>query len=196
MNKETKWSIDQSHSSIEFKVRHLMIANVKGNFKVFDGSIYTSEKDFTTVEIDMWIDVASISTGDEKRDEHLKGADFFDVVNHKQITFLGSTMISPKGNDEYELWGEMTIKGITQNLKLDAVFGGIITDSMGNEKAGFALTGKINRADFGLVWNATMETGGFMVSDEVHLTCEIELTNLTKQSDNMVLDSVAQLEVI
>ena len=189
MKKETKWSIDHSHSTIEFKVKHLMIAHVKGTFKTFDASIYTFEKDFTTAEIDLWIDTASISTGDEKRDEHLKSADFFDVENHKQITFIASTMISRNEDENYELWGEMTIKGITQNVKLDVEFGGINTDPWGNEKAGFTISGLINRTDFGLVWNATIETGGFMISDEVKIICEIELVNLTKKDTKMVLEA-------
>ena len=188
MKKETKWSIDQMHSSIEFKVRHLMIAHVKGTFKVFDASIYTSGKDFTTVEIDLWIDIDSISTGDEKRDEHLKSADFFDLANHKQITFLASTMISPNEDENYDLWGDLSINGITQNVKLNAEFGGIITDSWGNEKAGFSITGVINRGNFGLIWNSAIEKGGFMVSDEVRISCELELTNMSKQVSKMELE--------
>src|SRR5580765_4626288 len=92
MQQQTKWSIDPAHSEISFKVRHLMIAHTKGTFKTFDASIYTTAKDFTTAEIDFWVDAASINTGDLKRDEHLKGADFFDVANHKQITFTSSTI--------------------------------------------------------------------------------------------------------
>lgn len=189
MKKETKWSIDQSHSTIEFKVRHLMIAHVKGNFKIFDASIYTFETDFTSVEIDIWIDAASLSTGDEKRDEHLKSIDFFDVEHHKQITFVASTMVSKDEDENYELWGEMTIKGIKQDIKLDVEFGGIVTDPWGNEKAGFTISGIINRADFGLIWNATLETGGFMVSDDIYIACEIELMNFTKKENMMVLET-------
>ena len=188
MKKETKWSIDPKHSSIEFKVRHLMIAHVKGSFKVFDASVYTSGKDFTTAEIDLWIDVDSVSTGDKDRDEHLKSIDFFDVLHHKQITFVASTMISPSEDDNYVLWGELTINGISQNVKLNVEFGGIITDSYGNEKAGFSVSGIINRGDFGLIWNSAIEKGGFVVSDEVNINCELELTNLTKQDSKMELE--------
>jgi len=150
MIKETKWSIDQAHTTIEFKIRHLMISNVKCAFKTFDGSIYTSGKDFTTVEIDLWIDASSISTGDEQRDEHLRGVDFLDVEHHKQITFIASTMTEVDKEGSHELWGELTIKGITQNIKLNVDFGGIVNDSWGNEKTGFSISGKINRSDFGL----------------------------------------------
>jgi len=189
MKNETKWSIDQAHSDITFKVRHLMIAHVKGAFKIFDASIYTTGKDFTTANIDLWIDVSSISTGDEKRDGHLQGADFFDVKNHKQITFTSNTIGKECPNSNHELWGELTIKGITKNLKLDVQFGGITNDPWGNEKAGFTVTGKINRSDWGLTWNTAIETGGVMVSDEVTISCEIELTNVGQTDLKMEVGS-------
>jgi len=176
--KKTKWSIDQAHSEIDFKVRHLMIAYVKGSFKTFDASIYTNAKDFTTAEIDLWIDTTSINTGDAKRDEHLKSLDFFDAQNHKQITFTSSTIGNPDQDGNHELWGELTMIGVTKNVKLNVQFGGIIKDPWGNEKAGFTVTGKINRSDWGLVWNANLETGGLMVSDEVAISCEVELINI------------------
>ena len=194
--KETKWSIDPSHSEIAFKVRHLMISHAKGVFKVFDASIYTHGKDFTTAEIDLWIDTASISTGDEKRDVHLKSADFFDTNEHKQITFTSSTI--GKGNKDgvHELWGELTMLGITKNIKLAVEFGGVVKDPWGNEKAGFTVTGKINRSDWGLVWNAPTEAGGLLVSDEVHITCEVELTNVSPSTLTMKLEPVPAKQVI
>jgi len=189
---QTKWSIDQAHSEIGFKVRHLMIAHVKGAFKTFDGSIYTRIKDFSTVEVDIWIDPASIFTGDEKRDEHLKSKDFFDVKNHKQITFTSSTMGKADSDGNHELWGELTMIGITRNVKLNAQFGGIVKDPWGNEKAGFTITGIINRSEWELVWNATLETGGMMVSDEVTISCEIELINMGQKDLKMELDDKAR----
>src|ERR1035437_8526382 len=153
MKKETKWAIDHAHSEIDFKVRHLMISNFKGSFKTFDASIYTTFKDFTTAEIDLWIDAASITTGDAKRDEHLKSVDFFDVKNHKQITFTSSTIEKTSTNNNHELWGNLTIKGITKQIKLNIQFGGIIIDPWGSEKAGFTVTGKVNRSDWELIWN-------------------------------------------
>ncbi len=191
MKNETKWSIDQAHSEIAFKVRHLMIAHVKGTFKIFDASIYTTEKDFTTATIDLSIDPSSITTGDVKRDEHLKGADFFDVKKHKEITFTSSTIGKADANGNHELWGELTMKGITKNLKLDVQFGGIANDPWGNEKAGFTVTGKLNRSDWGLTWNTAMETGGLMVSDEVTISCEVELTNVGQTDLKMELASDA-----
>ena len=113
---ETKWTIDHAHSEIAFKIKHLMIAHVKGTFKTFDASIYTMGKDFTTAEIDLWIDVDSIHTGDHKRDEHIKGQDFFDVQNHKQITFTSRTIGKADEAGNHELWGELTMKGITKNI--------------------------------------------------------------------------------
>lgn len=182
---QTKWIIDQAHCEIGFRVRHLMIAYVKGTFKTFDASIYTTSRDFTSAEIDLWIDPSSIDTGDTKRDEHLKSADFFDVNNHKQITFTSSTIGKPDTNGNHELWGELTMIGVTKNVKLNAQFGGIIKDPWGNEKAGFTISGKIKRSDWGLVWNANIETGGLMVSDEVTISCEIELIN--KGQDEMTI---------
>ncbi len=188
MINQTKWTIDPAHSDIAFKIRHLMIAHVKGSFKTFDASIYTSEKDFTTAVIDLWIDTASITTGDEKRDEHLKSAEFFDVENHKQITFTSSNIEKPESDGKHELWGELTMKGVTKNVKLNVEFGGIMKDPWGNEKAGFTVTGKINRTDWGLVWNATIETGGIMLGEEVKISCEVELTNAGEKELTMELE--------
>lgn len=189
MANQIKWTIDPAHSDIAFKIRHLMIANVKGSFKTFDASIYTTEKDFRTVVIDLWIDASTITTGDAKRDEHLKSADFFDVEHHKQITFTSSTLENPDADGKHELWGELTIKGITKNIKLKVEFGGVAKDPWGNEKAGFTVTGKINRSDWGLVWNAAIETGGLMLDDVVKISCEVEFTNAGEKELVMELES-------
>jgi len=171
----TKWSVDQAHSSIEFKVRHLMISHIKGSFKTFDASIYTSGNDFSTAEVDLWIDVASISTGDEIRDKHLLGVDFFDVEHHKQISFTSSTIGNADGDGNHELWGELTMRGITQDLKLNVLEGGIIKDPWGNERAGFTVTAVIKRSDWGIVFNSTLDSGGLMIGDDVNITCDLEL---------------------
>lgn len=191
MANQTKWSIDQTHSDITFKIRHLMISNVNGSFKTFDASIYTTGQDFTTAEIDLWIDPSSINTGDEKRDEHLKGPDFFDAENHKQISFTSSTIGKPDADGNHELWGELTMKGITKNVKLDVEFGGISKDPWGNEKAGFTVSGKINRSDWCLVWNGTLETGGLLLGDEVKISCEIELVNAGQKDLTMELETAS-----
>ena len=195
MANETQWTIDQAHSEIGFKVRHLMIAHVKGAFKKFDASIYTTGKDFTSAEIDLWIDPSSITTGDSKRDEHLMSPDFFDALNHKQITFTSSTIGRSDPNGNHELWGELTLLGITRNIKLMVQFGGILNDPWGNERAGFTLTGKINRSDWGLTWNTAVEAGGLMVSDEVSILCEVELTNAGQKNLTMELEPLAAKQV-
>jgi polyisoprenoid-binding protein YceI len=193
---ETKWSIDRAHSEIEFKVKHLMIANVKGGFKTFDANIYTSGNDFATAEIDLWIDASSISTGDEKRDEHLKSVDFFDVKNHDQISFISGTIGEPDKNGNHELWGELTMKGITKNTKLNVHYGGLVKDPWGNEKAGFTVTGKLNRSDWGLVWNSLIETGGVLVGEEVKIICEIELIKVDQNKLEMKLEPEAEKQIV
>jgi len=172
---KTKWGIDPTHSEISFKVKHLMITNVKGVFKEFDASIYTTGEDFMTSEIDFWLNPASIETGVVDRDAHLKSADFFDVENHKQISFTGNTYEKVDNDGSYTLYGDLTIKGITKQIKLDVEFGGVMKDPWGNEKAGFTINGKINRKDWGLNWNATLDAGGVLVSDDVRISCDVEL---------------------
>jgi len=178
VTEQTKWAIDPAHSEIGFKVRHLMISHVKGEFKTFDANICTKGKDFRTSEVDLWIDASTISTGDPKRDRHLKSRDFFNVREHKQIVFTSSTIVKADEDGNHELWGELTMMGITKNVKLNVQFGGILNDPWGNERAGFTVTGKINRSDWGLTWNKPTETGGLMVSDEVTISCEVELTKM------------------
>jgi polyisoprenoid-binding protein YceI len=172
---KTKWSIDPVHSEITFKVKHLMITNVKGMFKEFDASIYTTGENFMTSEIDFWMNPASVDTGVADRDAHLKSADFFDVKNFGQIHFIGNTYEKVDNNGSYTLYGELTIKDITKQIKLDVEFGGVMKDPWGNEKAGFSINGKINRKDFGLTWNTALETGGVLVSDDVWISCEVQL---------------------
>ena len=170
---KTKWVIDKAHSEIGFKIKHLMISNVKGVFNDFDAEIFSSGDDFLSTDIDLWLDPKSIDTGNTDRDNHLKGADFFDSEQYKEINFTSNT-IEKKG-DNFSLYGDLTIKGITKQVKLDVEFGGIMKDPWGNTKAGFTVTGKINRKDWGLNWNAALETGGFLVSDDVTINCEIQL---------------------
>ncbi len=152
-----------------------MISNVHGAFREFNASIYTTGEDFLSAEIDCWINTDSNDTGDKKRDEHLKGPDFFNIENHKQITFIGNTFEKTSAKDGYELYGELIMKGMTKQIKLAVEFGGIMKDPWGNEKAGFTLNGTINRKDWGLIWNTALETGGIMVGEDVKINCEIEL---------------------
>jgi polyisoprenoid-binding protein YceI len=168
---KTKWILDPTHSEINFKVKHLMITNVKGEFRKFNAEI--DGEDFTKSSITVTIDAASIFTNEENRDGHLKSGDFFDVENFPELTFKGTSF--KKTDDEtYTLKGVLTIKGISNEVTLDVEFGGVNKDPWGNEKAGFSLSGKLNRKDFGLNWNAALETGGVLVSDEVKLSAEIQ----------------------
>jgi polyisoprenoid-binding protein YceI len=168
----TKWVLDQSHSELNFKVKHLMISNVKGAFRKFEAEV--DGEDFTTSSVNVTIDAASIFTNDDARDGHLKSADFFDVENHGEITFRSSSFT--KANDEnYKLTGQLTIKGVSNAVVLDVEFGGTNKDPWGNEKAAFSLSGIINRKEWGLNWNAALETGGVLVSDEVRISGDIQL---------------------
>jgi len=189
MTNETKWSIDPMHSDIEFRVKHLMIARVKGRFTAFDASIYSNHKDFSTVEIDVWIDASSINTGNADRDEHLKSDNFFDVAHHKIISFTSPTIEKPNDKNQQALWGELTIKGITKVIKLDVVFGGIRIDPRGIEKAGFAVSGVINRNDWGLNWNTALEAGGILIGEEVTISCDIELINMGEKAGIMKMET-------
>ncbi|GHN01642.1 polyisoprenoid-binding protein [Cytophagales bacterium WSM2-2] len=169
---KTKWVIDPMHSEILFKVKHLMISNVKGEFRKFTGEI--DGEDFTKSEINVNIDAGSIFTNEDSRDNHLKSADFFDVTNHPTLTFRGLSL-EKNGSDTYKLNGLLTIRGITNEITLDVDFGGVNKDPYGNEKAGFSLTGSISRKNFGLTWNAALETGGALVGDEVKIMAEVQL---------------------
>ena len=170
----TKWAIDPSHSKIGFKVKHLMISNVLGNFKTFEGQVSTAGNDFSTSVISFSLETASVDTEIADRDAHLKSADFFDVGNYPKITFIGSGL-KDIGDDMYELTGDLVIKGVTKKVVLPVEFGGLMTDPWGNVKAGFSIGGKINRKEWGLNWNAALETGGVLVGEEVKINCDIEL---------------------
>lgn len=173
---KTKWGIDPMHSEIGFKVKHLMFTNVRGTFKEYDASIYTTAEDFMSAEIDLWLNPASIDTGDSKRDAHLRSADFFDVENFREINFTGNTYVDVDNEGSYVLYGDLTIKGIKKQIKLDVEFGGVVKDPWGNHKAVFNINGKINRKDWSLNWNAALETGGVLVSEDVWISCEVQLT--------------------
>ncbi len=169
----TKWAIDPTHSEVNFKVKHLMIANVKGAFQKFNASIEAVGADFENARVQATLEASSIFTNEENRDNHLRSADFFDVEQHPHLQFTGTEMKHVAGND-YTLTGDLTIKGITKPVTLEVEFGGKNTDPWGNEKLAFALNGHINRKDWGLNWNAALETGGVLVSDEVRISAELQ----------------------
>ncbi|MEJ7586341.1 MAG: YceI family protein [Ferruginibacter sp.] len=169
------WVLDPSHSEVQFKIKHLMITNVTGTFDIFHASVVTEEEDFMKAKVSFTADINSISTGDEQRDQHLKSADFFDGASYPSLNFEATKFENVDNDGSYELYGDLTIRDITKNIKLDVEFGGVVKDAYGNIKAGFSINGKISRKDYGLRWNAITESGGIVVSDEVRLFCEIQL---------------------
>ena len=170
------YDIDPTHSSAHFSVRHLMISNVKGEFTKVSGTATYDPDDPKASKVEATIDVASLHTRDEQRDGHLKSADFFDLANFPDIKFV-SKSVEPDGHDEYLVKGDMTIHGVTHEVTLQ-VEGPTpeVKDPWGNLKAGATATTKINRKDFGLTWNASLETGGVLVGEEVKINLEVELT--------------------
>jgi polyisoprenoid-binding protein YceI len=164
----TKWAIDSTHSEVLFKVKHLVISTVTGNFKSFEGEAESSSDDFQGAEISFTADIASIDTNLADRDNHLKSADFFDAEKYPTMSFTGVL----EGD---KLVGDLTIKDITKTIELSADFGGIVEDSYGQTKAGFELEGKISRKEFGLIWNAVTEAGSVVVSDQVRILANIQI---------------------
>jgi polyisoprenoid-binding protein YceI len=172
-----KWAIDPTHSEIGFKVKHMMFSNVSGKFEKFEANAESTGNDFDNATFDFSAETTSIYTGNADRDNHLRSADFFDVESFAALTFKSSAM--KKVSDEnYELHGDLTIKGISKPVKLSVEFGGIAQDPWGNTKAGFTLTGKINRKEWGLNWNAALEAGGVLVSEEIRLNIDVQLVKI------------------
>jgi polyisoprenoid-binding protein YceI len=170
----TKWSLDPTHSELGFKIKHLMITNVSGNFNSFKVEAETRGDDFTDAKVTARLDVDSINTNNAQRDEHLRAADFFESDKYPEIVFI-STSIQKVDDETYHLNGNLTIKETTKPVKLSLEYSGITKDPWGNIKAGFSVSGKINRKDWGISYNATLETGGVMLGEELKITGEIQL---------------------
>ncbi len=168
----TNFTIDAAHSSVAFSVRHLVVAKARGRFSKFSGAFAFDDADPAKSHVSVTIDVASIDTNEAQRDGHLKSPDFFDVENHKEMTFK-SKRVEGKGAD-LKVIGDLTIRGATHEVTLDVEYAGISKDPWGNEKAGFSAKTYIHRKDYGLVWNAVLETGGVAVSDKVEIELDIE----------------------
>ncbi|MBA3828589.1 MAG: YceI family protein [Taibaiella sp.] len=174
----TKWALDPTHSEIQFKVKHLMISKVTGQFQKFDASIETEGDDLSTAKISFSAEVNSISTNNEQRDAHLKTGDFFDAENHPQLTFVSSNL--EKIDDEnYKMHGTLTMRGASKEITLDVEFGGMMQDPWGNTRVGFTISGKINRKDYGVSFGLLAETASVMVSDEVGLHAQAEFVKVT-----------------
>ena len=172
----TTWQLDPTHSELGFKVKHLMITNIKGEFRNFSAEI--DGEDFSKAAISATIDTSSIFTNEDNRDAHLKNADFFDIDNHKEMTFKGSSL-NKIDDENFELKGMLSIKGISKEIKLGVEYGGTSTDPWGNEKMGFSINGKINRSDYGLNFKAPLETGGFLLGEEVKISADLQFVKKT-----------------
>lgn len=170
----TTWVIDPTHSEVQFKVKHLVISTVTGYFKSFEGKAVTEDDTFENAQIEFSLDVSSIDTNQEQRDGHLKSGDFFDAEGHPTITFR-STSFKNTGGEEYKLIGDLTIRDVTKPVALDVEFGGTATDFYGNLKAGFEISGKISRQEFGLTWSGITEAGTIVVGDDVKLHINAQL---------------------
>ena len=175
----TKWNIDPVHSEIQFKVKHMVISTVTGHFEKFNGALESDGEDFKGAKITFEAEVNSITTRNADRDNHLKSDDFFNAEKYPTIKFT-SRSFTKTGDDSYKLTGDLTIRDVTKEVTLDATFGGIVdNDGYGNVKAGFEITGKINRKDFGLKWNGVTEAGQIIVSDEVKLILNVQLAKVS-----------------
>jgi len=171
----TTWQIDSSHSAVEFAVKHMMISRTKGRFTRFDGQVALDEGNHANSSVAVEIDVASLTTNDEKRDEHLRSAEFFDVEQYPKMTFA-STKVTPKGGDRFEVLGELTIRDVTQQVALTVEAQGVGASPWGTQVAGFEASTEINRKDYGLNWNVALETGGLLVGETVKINLEVEAT--------------------
>ncbi|MCU0432690.1 MAG: YceI family protein [Bacteroidia bacterium] len=166
----TKWSLDPTHSELQFKVKHLMITNVTGQINVISGEVEAEDASFNGARVNFTADLNSINTGNEQRDGHLKSPDFFDAAQYPAIRFESGSYNAAEG----KISGNLTIRDVTKPVTLDVEFSGTNKDPWGNQKAGFSVSGKINRTEFGLGWNAALESGGVLVSEDVKLSAELQ----------------------
>lgn len=174
MSTLTKWSLDPTHSEIQFKVKHLMISTVTGSFNTFSGTVETNGEDFASANVEFSADIDSISTNNEQRDAHLKNGDFFDAANHPKLTFK-SEKLEKVDDETFKLYGTLNMRGVSNKVVLNAEFGGITVDPWGNTRVGFSITGKVNRYDYGISFGAVTETGGLLLGDEVKIFSNVEL---------------------
>jgi polyisoprenoid-binding protein YceI len=170
----TEWKIDHSHSNVTFEIAHMVVATVTGKFERFEGKILADKEDFTDASISFTIETASVNTNNQRRDDHLRNDDFFDVENKPYITFNGKKMEKKTGNN-YSLTGDLTMNGVTREVELEVRFNGTIQDPWGGTRAGFRVSGELNRYDYDLTWNNTLEAGGLLVGEMVDLRVNLEL---------------------
>lgn len=170
---KTSWNIDPTHSEVQFKVKHLVISTVTGSFSSFEGQIEAEGDNFENAEASFAADIDSINTNDDDRDEHLKSDDFFNVEQHPQLKFESSN-IEHVADGEYNVTGDLTIRDTTKEIELDVIHGGTVGDQYGQTKAGFEVSGSINRKGFGLTWDAVTEAGNVIVGDEIKLQLNVQ----------------------
>ncbi len=170
---QTKWTVDKTHSNVKFTVTHMVVSEMEGTFKVFDGTMENTKPDFSDAKVNFSIDVASVNTDNERRDGHLKSDDFFNAEKFPKMTFV-STSVKPLGNNKYELAGNLTIRDVTKPVVFQVTHGGVLTTSRG-AKAGFKATTTINRFDYNLKWDRATETGGLVVSKDVEIQVNVEM---------------------
>ena len=172
--KSTKWTLDPTHSELGFKIKHLMITNVSGTFQKFQVDVETQEEDFSSARIDAVVEMESINTNNAQRDEHLRNSDFFEVEKNPQLLFTSTKIEKVSGND-FRLYGNLTLKGVTKPIQLNVEHSGIMKDPWGGQRAGFIVTGKINRSDWGVNFNGVMDSGGLVLGEDVKINAEIQL---------------------
>ena len=172
--KHAKWLLDPAHSVVGFKIKHLMITNVSGSFKNFHAEVETEDEDFSTANIQLKAEISSIDTNNAQRDAHLRTSDFFEAEKYLEMIFE-STKVEKLDEENYLMYGNLTMKGVTKPVKLNVEYSGVTKDPWGGERAGFTVTGKINRTNWGINFNAVLETGNLMLAEEVKINSEIQL---------------------
>ena len=173
-SQSTNWKIDLAHSNVTFEVDHMVVSTVTGKFQEFEGDIKADKADFSDAKVSFTIQAASVNTNNEKRDNHLRDEDFFNVATYPEITFVGKKL-TPESGKKYKFVGDLTMHGVTKEVELDVKFNGIIKDPWGNTRAGFKVSGELNREDFGLVYNTALEAGGVLIGKEVEIQVNLEL---------------------
>jgi polyisoprenoid-binding protein YceI len=171
---KTKWIMDPTHSELGFKIKHLMISNVSGTFGEYEAVVETDNEDFSTAQVKATIKAASVNTNNRQRDEHLRNADFFEAEKYPEISFQ-SDRVEKQDDESFILYGDLTMKGISRPIKLNIEYNGLAKDPWGGQRAGFVVTGKIKRGEFGLSFNSVLDTGGVALSDEVKIYGEVQM---------------------
>ncbi|MBU1368374.1 MAG: YceI family protein [Bacteroidetes bacterium] len=173
-SQSTNWKIDHAHSNVTFEVDHMVVSTVTGKFQEFEGDIKSDKDDFSDAKISFTIQAASVNTNNEKRDNHLRDEDFFEVATYPTIEFVGKKLV-PVSGKKYTITGDLTMHGVTKEIELDVKYNGTIKDPWGNIRAGFKVSGELNREDYGLTWNNALEAGGVLVGEEVEIQINLEL---------------------